>query len=606
MLCCASIAPWRARLPIEENQMASIDGWSLSLLGAFQLEHDGKCVTQFARRRQDVLLGYLALTPTQAHARRAVAHLLWPGKAHRYALNRLTEVLTLLNKQLDGAGVDVEVVAARYQTIQLGPGIRTDVQGFDDLMAMALRETEPARRMRLLERVVEAHGAGLLPVLDDPWVVNERARLERARDQAAQLLAQEAGSLVGAGAAGRSHLAQEDVGRYLARGSQLMGAEGGHGEPRIELAVRETVAVPDVGHGGEVIAAPRAGRQLVAACLNLVELAEPHLAGPDRQLWLDRLDRERSEIYEAIEWALEHKATEQALRLTGALWRYWLSRLRIDEGRLYLDQAMALAPRPEGRWYARVANGAGSLALQAGDPDYAGRRFLEALAIWRAHEDAESLGRVLTNLGIVAYKRGDRPEARRWYRESIGVLRQTRSLGLLTTALKDAALVEEDDGLYGDAEALLAERLAIGRQLEDRTVVASSLIGLAALAEHAGSWAELDRLTAEARPLFEAQGDLRGVATCLRLRGYGHQMRGQPELARSFYESSLSVSRALKDVRGTGESLRYIAATREAEGDKDAAIAQYRRALLLLEDVADQPGIAQARGALAGLEQGSG
>jgi tetratricopeptide (TPR) repeat protein len=574
--------------------------WRLRLLGNFQLEHEGQAVVTFAHRRQDVLLAYLALTPTQAHARFAVAHLLWPDKSRRYALNRLTEVLTLLGKQLDAADVGIEVVSATYQTIQLSAGIGTDVQAFDDLMAQAVRELDPLRQADLLEQAVALHGTGLLPVLDDPWVDEERQRLQSVRNFAAQLLAERLASEqpVGVGDANVA-LGAQDLGRYLARGRLLEGGAGGDVPQPVLARGGVDVGFPEVDSGTDWPATPRDDRSQVERAVQLVETVEPYLTSPERSTWLDRLDAKRDGIYTALDWAIEREKAEPALRITGALWRYWFERGRIDEGRLYLDQALVLTQRPEGRWFAKAANGAGALSMQAGDLVIARRRFEQALAAWRELEDADGLGRVLDNLGIAAYKAGDFDAARRSYQEAIAVLRQTDNTPALAATLKNAAMVANAEGRSEDATVLLRERLQIGRLLGDKGIVASTLIGLATGTE---DWAEAAALVAEARPIYESQGDMKGIALCLRFSGDREREGGRLDMARAYFEGSLTIARAIKDFRGTGDSLKYLAAVAEAAGDLTRAREIYGQAMLLLHDTADWEGEQEVRAALDQLD----
>ncbi len=583
-----------------------MDRWKLKLLGNFRLERDGREVTTFARRRQDVVLARVALTPTQAHSRVDIAHLLWPDKSRRHALNRLTEVLTLLNKQLTAADVDVEVVTARYQTIRLGKDLRTDVQDFENRMAAALREPDQERQVELLEQVVELHSTGLLPVLDDPWIVEERERLAEVRDYAARLLAERmAGAPVMLTGEGSVGLPPEQLAYYLARGRQLMESGSDLISPPPPLSHPDIVSPPAVT---EDIEWPKrqTGRELAESMVQLVEAAEPYLMGPVRASWMDRLDTKREVIYESINWALEHEKTELALRLTGALWRYWYGRQRIDEGRLYLDQALALAIRPEGKWYAKAAHGAGGLALHAGDLEFARRRFEAALPIWRELEDGVAIGRVLDNLGLIAYKEGKYDEARETYHKSLGVLRQAEDPQVLVIVLRNAAVNERASGDLEAAEALFRERVDIGRQAGDRTVVAWTLIELSGLAQERGSEEAVGALLTEARRLFEDLGDHSGLALCLRTIGYEEYRAGRYDGARAYFDSSLAICRVLKDFGGAGESKRYLASVAEAEGDTARAIELYREALLLLEDAADHADAQKVRLAMAELESPAG
>jgi tetratricopeptide (TPR) repeat protein len=579
----------------------TVSGWRLRMLGGFRLEHDGQVVAEFSRRRQDALLALVALRPGVLRSRVSVARELWPEKTQRLSLNRLTEVLTLLNRQLAAADVGVQLVDARYHEIGLGPHVHTDVQEFEQVMASAVAERDPGRRATYLAEAIALHGVGLLPVLDDPWVVAERQRLAEVRDKAAATLAELVaypGVAEQQQPAGR--LSAVEVGRYLAS----TGRWQGDGAPRVvvgaEAGGRETEAAGEEPDDGRPLAR-LSGRALVAACVALAERAEPNLDGPDRRIWLERLDADWPTIAEGIEWAISHDLAEPAMRLTAALWRYWYTRSRIDEGRWNLNRALTLPTRREGPVYAKAANAAGALALQDGDLAYARRRFGEALAIWQALQNVEAIGRVAANLGTIAYKQGDLEEGRRQYAMSLEVLRTHGSTAAVAGALRNAALVEIADGHPEAAEALLSERIDIGRQLKNADIVAWGLVSLAGVLQGRGQWDRAEAMLQEALPLLEDLRDLRGLASCFRSMGYCEQMAGRLDAARVSYEHSLSLCRTVQDVRGVGESLRYLASVAEAQGDAEEARRQYQQALLLLENASDAQGSEKARRALEAL-----
>jgi predicted ATPase len=73
---------------------------------------------------------------------------------------------------------------------------------------------------------------------------------------------------------------------------------------------------------------------------SLAEQAEPELYRAEQQEWLDRLDLEQDNLRAALERAMQTSG-ESALRLVGALSRFWWVRSRFDEGRRWLGAALA-------------------------------------------------------------------------------------------------------------------------------------------------------------------------------------------------------------------------------------------------------------------------
>ena len=78
-----------------------------------------------------------------------------------------------------------------------------------------------------------------------------------------------------------------------------------------------------------------------AVFLALAEQAEPELLGPRSAAWLDRLEAEHDNLRAALAWALERDDGEAALRLAGALGRFWRTRGYLGEGAAWLERALA-------------------------------------------------------------------------------------------------------------------------------------------------------------------------------------------------------------------------------------------------------------------------
>src|SRR5260370_20838863 len=117
-------------------------------------------------------------------------------------------------------------------------------------------------------------------------------------------------------------------------------------EPR--LVMLETIRE----YGLEALAANGelwAVRQVHAAYfLSLAEQAEPELVGPQQVEWLGRLEREHDNLRAALGWALDPVPDEEvgqrrevALRLAGALHKFWFVHAHLTEGRSFLERAMA-------------------------------------------------------------------------------------------------------------------------------------------------------------------------------------------------------------------------------------------------------------------------
>jgi hypothetical protein len=76
--------------------------------------------------------------------------------------------------------------------------------------------------------------------------------------------------------------------------------------------------------------------------LRLAEEARPHLYGTERDIWLERLEREDANLRAALAWSKANQdAVEIGLRLTGALSWYWFLHDAVREGRAWLEEMLA-------------------------------------------------------------------------------------------------------------------------------------------------------------------------------------------------------------------------------------------------------------------------
>jgi predicted ATPase len=73
--------------------------------------------------------------------------------------------------------------------------------------------------------------------------------------------------------------------------------------------------------------------------LSLAEEADSDMHGAELAAWQERLEQEVANLRAAMEWLLENKKREEALRLTSALWQLWSLAGYINEGRSFLKRA---------------------------------------------------------------------------------------------------------------------------------------------------------------------------------------------------------------------------------------------------------------------------
>jgi non-specific serine/threonine protein kinase len=305
-----------------------------------------------------------------------------------------------------------------------------------------------------------------------------------------------------------------------------------------------------------------------AACfVKLTEAVEPRLTGAEQAVWLDRLEEEHGNLRQALQSLVDRRDADSALRLGGALWRFWWIRGNWTEGRNHLAAALRLdlgEPRSLARSKALRAKAV--LATGQGDFTTAGALLNESLSIARERGDATSTAAALFELGNIANEHEDLVEARKLYEDCLAIQRAIDDrLGIAMT-LHNLAVAAEAGQNPGEATALYKEALALHRALGNRAMEAHTLNGL---------------------------GTVAGA-------------QDQPALARAHHEQALEIQRELKDQRGIAYSLRELGAIAAEEGDQSTACARLAECMEILKTLGDRQGLATTMETCAGAAAAAG
>jgi predicted ATPase len=378
-----------------------------------------------------------------------------------------------------------------------------------------------------------------------------------------------------------------------------------------------------------------------------IELAEsdPTPAGdlPARDR-LQRLGLERDNLRAALASALVDDP-QVALRLTVALWRFWLMRGYLAEGYRWLAASLAAAPEHTAdRAHALLASclmgmrrgvharlhefGAESIAIFAELGDHAG--MFDAVevstacrAIVSGPADIEALLGEHETLHV-----DDLPAARpptwaahtraiaAWFRCEYPQARQQFEL-----ALKFAGdlLADERPALWPLSYALITVAPEAGYPLllqEDTAIVGRRVGGGAAVAYILGNLAVVDRvegdfdrageLIQESLARFQALADVQGEAFALGALGNLARSSGDFERGRELLERSLALRQEVGDRRGTGITLGCLAVLLARSGDPAGArtVAEQSRDWFTEND--DMIGLSAAELSLASVALSAG
>jgi predicted ATPase/DNA-binding CsgD family transcriptional regulator len=204
----------------------------------------------------------------------------------------------------------------------------------------------------------------------------------------------------------------------------------------------------------------------VAFFLSFAEQAEQELNGLAAPGWFARLETEHDNLRSALEWSLAHSANgaDSALRLAGALGRFWWMAGDFGEGSRWLTRTLLLEA-PSARVRMKALQAAGWLAHVQRDSAAARTLLEQALAIAEALDDKWWRAWILHTLGRVAYFDGDALRATELGQRSLAIAEAIGDRWLSAWAVHLLGLAAYVAGDYAEAEAQLARCVGMRRAL---------------------------------------------------------------------------------------------------------------------------------------------
>jgi len=276
-------------------------------------------------------------------------------------------------------------------------------------------------------------------------------------------------------------------------------------------------------------------RRHAGSFLDLAERAEPELTGADQGRWLDALEADHDNFRAAIAWAAEHDLNV-ALRMGGALWRFWQFRGHLREAAERLE---GLLERP-GPWQpearAKALEGAGGVTYWMGDFARARRWYEECLAIRLDLGDAREIAEAKYNL---AFAHGIAP-------------RPTQDLDAATR--------------------LLDEALTAFQELGDREGTAKATWGLATMAYGGEDWERVAELGTASVQMFRLLDNPFGLAWALHMEGLALAILGRPDEAEVSLREAMGIFLPSDDRSALSLLLADLSILAESRGELERAL----------------------------------
>ncbi len=267
--------------------------------------------------------------------------------------------------------------------------------------------------------------------------------------------------------------------------------------------------------------AERLGSRHLEFFVNQAEEAEPHFSHTEQVIWFDWLIADNDNLMSALDWSLKHDRLIEALRLTGALWYFWLARGYFSEGIRRLMQAISMTS-------GRVPSSA------------------RAKALWAAG-------------AICLWSEGDWLRARPLLEEAVAISRQIGDRAILAGALGTLGATAISQGDYTAARSFLTESLASLPEVDDKHTSGWTLSYLGDLSRAQHDDEQAQRFYAEGIDQFKAIGDINSVGYPIRRLGVLQLQRGDYQHARELFEESLALNTKVDYPKGIAACLQALA-----------------------------------------------
>lgn len=315
--------------------------------------------------------------------------------------------------------------------------------------------------------------------------------------------------------------------------------------------------------------------------LTLAEETALHVMNGGQQLpGLRLLAEEQENLRAALGFLIEHQEVEQAVQLSGALWRYWMNRGYFSEGRYWLAASLALphaGKRTSTR--ARALCGAGDLALRQGNYQVATSLLDESVASYQELGEKRGLAEALLNLGLSLVYAQRFSEARTLIEQSIALSREADDRWLLGHALDSLTRLAWKQGDIEATRALAEENLQAAPQLGEIRAQISPRKLLAMVALVQGDYTRAADLAQELLAISQDVGDSESEFSALYTLGTVALRQGDDVQALAMYNRCLTLISEIGSARNSSMILARLGEIAYEQGNYSLAFERYRESL---------------------------
>jgi non-specific serine/threonine protein kinase len=274
----------------------------------------------------------------------------------------------------------------------------------------------------------------------------------------------------------------------------------------------------------------------LAYFLDLTKNADRELRGPKPLEWLRRLGTIVDNLRAALDWAIQTRQTELALRLVRKIDWFWFIRSDHMEGRQWLERVLKM-------------------------PD---------TALYReAHAEA------LYNIAHHIWLQSGYIESRPYAEQALSIARMNNDKLNIARALSILGLVLADEKNFTEAQFALEESMALYQKVSDEWGYAHSLTCLGHVWQVQGDLETAVSLREQALDLFRKLGDRYFESATLSFLGLVQATRGNLERGRAELRESLILAQQLDSRYEIAMTLWSFAKVSQTEGNQPRAVHLY-------------------------------
>lgn len=336
--------------------------------------------------------------------------------------------------------------------------------------------------------------------------------------------------------------------------------------------------------------------------LRLAEHAAPELHGEHQAAWYERLTTEHDNLRAALQWSLDCREVDHALRLVLALVWFWYVRGFLGEGRAWTNRALSADARASPGLRALVMARSAVLAWAQADYGQAQALCEESRVLARASGNRSAAAHAAGHLGLVAHRLRNYAAAAALYEESLAKHREVGDTWSAALVLLFLSRVILHLGDHQRADVLFREGLALSHAQKDSWSMAHYLYESADAARRRGELDQARALFEESLARFQEVGSKEDKAYAHNMLGRVAYAAGDYPRAAAHHEESLRLARETGDRAVMAYALYHAARAFQRTQDPARAAALYRESLALRAGVLqDVGGAAECLVALAQL-----